>query len=118
MQKLAKIEIWNFKHIKHQSFEFDGKTAYIFGKNGSGKSTVLQAIELMRTGRIADPENPAKSIDLLRFVSVRDIKVRGTYQDESGNTLEVTRKFVVKENEGKCSLTQYLDIDPAPPVPG
>ncbi|MCM3396453.1 hypothetical protein M3638_01210 [Oceanobacillus profundus] len=37
--KLLKLELTNFKGIKHQEFTFNGMNAGIFGENGTGKTT-------------------------------------------------------------------------------
>ena len=37
-------EIQNFKGIKHQVIEFDGKSAWLIGGNGQGKSSVIDAM--------------------------------------------------------------------------
>ena len=42
--KLERIEIQNFKGFKNLDLELDGKNTVIFGVNGTGKSTILSAI--------------------------------------------------------------------------
>jgi len=42
--KVMFCEIQNFKGIKHQVIEFDGKSAWLIGGNGQGKSSVIDAM--------------------------------------------------------------------------
>lgn len=41
--KLLRLEITNFKGVKHQVIEFDGKNALVKGANGSGKTTIADS---------------------------------------------------------------------------
>ena len=49
--KLNTLTIINFKGIKHQEFNFAGKSATIFGRNGSGKTTVYDAFLFLLFGK-------------------------------------------------------------------
>lgn len=42
--RLMFAEIQNFKGIKHQVIEFDGRSAWLIGGNGAGKSSIIDAI--------------------------------------------------------------------------
>lgn len=42
--RIQSIELTNYKIFKNQKFELNGKSTVIFGVNGTGKSTVLSAI--------------------------------------------------------------------------
>lgn len=41
---IKKIEIKVFRNLQNISFDFSKSKNYIYGKNGTGKSTVLDAI--------------------------------------------------------------------------
>lgn len=49
--KLNTLTIINFKGIKHQEFNFAGKSATILGANGSGKTTVYDAFLFLLFGK-------------------------------------------------------------------
>ena len=49
--KLNSITLQNFKGIDNLEIKLDGKTTVIFGVNGVGKSTILQAIDLSMSFR-------------------------------------------------------------------
>ena len=51
--KLNSITLQNFKGIDNLKIKLDGKTTVIFGVNGVGKSTILQAIDLLYADIIA-----------------------------------------------------------------
>lgn len=44
MSKIKRIEVTNFKAIKHLEADFNGCTAIITGKNGSGKSSFIKGL--------------------------------------------------------------------------
>lgn len=45
--KVKTIKVSNFRGIDHLELPFEGKSTIIFGINGSGKSTILRAIDLI-----------------------------------------------------------------------
>lgn len=47
------IKLHNFGKIKDLTIDCDHKNVYIVGQNGSGKTTILQAISLALTGKVA-----------------------------------------------------------------
>lgn len=51
--KLNSIILQNFKGIDNLEIKLDNKTTVIFGVNGVGKSTILQAIDLLYADIIA-----------------------------------------------------------------
>lgn len=50
--KLSKINIQAFRGIPDLELDLDGKSLIIKGENGSGKSSIVDAIELFFTGKI------------------------------------------------------------------
>lgn len=47
MMKLQSLELNNFRGVSHAILPFEGKSAVIYGINGMGKSTILQACNLL-----------------------------------------------------------------------
>lgn len=45
--KIKSLELENFRGVKHQLLDLNGKTTVIFGINGAGKSTILRAINIL-----------------------------------------------------------------------
>lgn len=45
--RINKLDLHNFRGIKEQVIELDGKTSVFFGINGTGKSTVLRGINIL-----------------------------------------------------------------------
>ena len=45
--KINRLELQNFRGIKHTNIALDGKSTVFFGINGAGKSTILKAINLL-----------------------------------------------------------------------
>ena len=51
--KIHSIEINNIRGIRTFQHDFGGKNAVVFGANGTGKSSVIDAIDFLLTGNIA-----------------------------------------------------------------
>ena len=45
------LKMKNVRCFDHFEIDFDNKLTYIYGKNGSGKTTILEAIYLISTGK-------------------------------------------------------------------
>ena len=45
--RLQELTLFNFKIFSEQKFVFNGKSTIIFGINGTGKSTILSAINYL-----------------------------------------------------------------------
>jgi putative ATP-dependent endonuclease of OLD family len=50
MQYIKQLKLLNYKRFKEFEVEFDSKINTIIGDNEAGKSTILQAIELLSSG--------------------------------------------------------------------
>lgn len=85
--KIVRLEAENFKRLQAVEIEPDGNMVVIGGKNGQGKSSVLDAIWVALKGRGANPPKP-----------IRDGEEKATIQLDLGELI-VTRTFVQKEGE-------------------
>lgn len=67
------MEIENFRRIESAQIDFDGKSTIFFGENGLGKSSVLDALDILFskfTMRIANPMD-----DIFRFNGIKNSDV-------------------------------------------
>ena len=48
--KITSLDIYNLRNISHAALEFSPGINVIYGDNGSGKSSVLEAIHHLSTG--------------------------------------------------------------------
>lgn len=51
--KIHSLEISNIRGIRYYEHDFQGKNAVILGANGTGKSSILDAIDFLLTGNMA-----------------------------------------------------------------
>ena len=71
--KLDSITLQNFKGIDNMEIKLDNKTTVIFGVNGVGKSTILQAIDLLYADIIAKLMGTVRSKDVYKRQISRSI---------------------------------------------
>jgi putative ATP-dependent endonuclease of the OLD family len=55
--KIIKIRLWNYKKFEFLNIDFKGEKNILIGDNESGKSSILQAIDLVLSGSKAKIEN-------------------------------------------------------------
>jgi DNA repair exonuclease SbcCD ATPase subunit len=129
--KLIRAEVKNFKSITHKVVEFNGRSAIILGKNGAGKSSLIQAITSPVNAKMI-PSKPIKkgeeaaSVELLLQGSVhgeeqtynvemhftpRDKKGRITVTDEDGSKISDTKSMVnsIVGNIG-FDILEFIDL--------
>lgn len=51
--KIKELEIKAFRGIKHEDLELDSKSLVLLGENGTGKSSIVQAIEYLLTSELS-----------------------------------------------------------------
>ena len=88
---LCNLELTNFKKYTHKTFAFEEGLIGIIGKNGSGKSTIFEAILFALYGELRNKG----SKELIRNSNVSDKEVVSvTLQFEfDGATYKVMREF-------------------------
>lgn len=62
--RINKINIQNYKGIKKTSIILDGKSAVIFGINGSGNTSILDAITIVISKVLSEAALSDKLIDV------------------------------------------------------
>ncbi len=93
--RIEKIKLHNFKGVDDMEFSMEGISAIILGgKNGFGKTTVFDALELVMTGKIARYSDYKESF----------IDGRRAYSQEE-------RPLVCNQNVEQVRIDIYLTID-------
>ncbi len=98
---IKRIYLENFKLFESLKIEFTNHLNVLDGKNGYGKTSVFDAIELLVTGKIKRIQESNLSNNNLRFEdnviakdSVKDVVVKGEFCDKSdGSTLIIAKKI-------------------------
>ena len=106
--KIKSIYINGLHNAREKSYEF-GDIVYIFGNNGVGKSTILQAIQYALLGYIPGTSKSSKEA-ILRHSPIGIIEVNLTLVDNSGNQVLITRKTTLKENK-LTVIPESCDLD-------
>ena len=102
MYKIKSVEIINMHNYDHRIFKFDSDITYICGKNGKGKSTILQAIQLGLYGFI--PGQSKLNKDIIKNSNSNYLKIILTLI-EGNNTIEITRSWEKSGASVKSSVT-------------
>lgn len=106
--KIKSIYINGLHNAKEKSYDF-GDITYIFGNNGVGKSTILQAIQYALLGYIPGTSKSSKEA-ILRHSPVGIIEVNLTLVDNSDRQVLITRKTTLKENK-LTVIPESCDLD-------
>lgn len=113
MGKITKIKVKNFKSFgnSYQEFEFDKDMTLIYGANGHGKTTLLQAINYAFFGKV----NGLKISELINNINLSNMEVRINYE-EMNNEYEIVRgekpkKLEIYKNGDLLDNTSSTRID-------
>lgn len=102
--KIKSVTIEGLHNVIEKTYTFDN-LSYLYGKNGAGKSTVLQAVQLALFGYI--PGVHKKNEAILRHAKGKMLSVTCVL-DNDGKDVTVTRSWV---GTGK-SISNGVDISP------
>lgn len=94
--KLIKLALTNFEGIKTMSIDFDGKSAAIYGDNGTGKTTIADAQAWLLFGK--DSIMTANFLPKPRDEKGEEIHnletlVEGTYRLDDGTKVTLSKTF-------------------------
>ncbi len=98
---IKSIEISNIRGIRHTTLPVDGQNLVLVGENGSGKSSIVDAIEYFFTGHVVSLEGR------------QDVSTRQAFPNINGGPTEVVLGWGSKENPTKVSAkfpTHSLDV--------
>lgn len=105
--KIKSVEIWGMHNVLHKKYEFSSVN-YFFGKNGSGKTTVLQAVQLALLGYI--PGTNKKAQDIFTHSCAPEMKVSLVFD----NGYNITRSYKKNKQSVKYETTCIPDgFDPS-----
>lgn len=105
---LSKLVIRGLK-VGSGEYVFDPKITMFFGENGSGKTTILQAIHLLLRGKTPMSIGYATTgKDILALSPTGQIEIRGEWVADDG-LISVTRKWYRDGKTVKETLEQSID---------
>ena len=122
--KLASIEIAGFRGVKQAlSIQCPSGFLVIVGRNGSGKSTVCDAVEFCLTGNIRPTSHKEKGETIADYLwwrgrgAVSNRFVRVGFVDDKGETWQITRTPEGLDDASKTALSRLYHNDGAPENP-
>lgn len=112
--KILRLELESFRGLKNLTIDFDGKDTDIFGANGTGKTTIANAICWLLIDRPAteEPDFDPKTTGAHGIHHVATIEI----ETESGNQISLSKDFYEKwtrkrgaaESEFTGNTTDYF----------
>ena len=103
--RLKSIEIRGMNKITQNKYEFEGNMCYLYGRNGAGKTTVLQAIQLALLGYI--PGEGKKNQSIFRHSNGKSLEVVAILQDEN-QTIKISREWTMVGS----SVASVFNVEP------
>ena len=119
MFKILKVEVENFLNFKKNSFDLSGNRVFIHGKNGLGKTNILNAIAWVLTGKsVFDEKLNPRRIENFEYVDDENPSVKLTIQFGDAN-LTLTRsvkgrktEIIVQNNtNGKIEIPKVKEFE-------
>lgn len=104
--RLRSIDIRGMNKVVQHTYTFDNDVVYINGKNGAGKSTVLNAIQLALLGYI--PGIAKKNDLIMKHANGPFLSVTATLDDD-GKLMQVSRVYTANKKGINCSVSTIPD---------
>lgn len=110
MGHFRSIKLKNYRNFLDSSFEFDDKCNIIIGKNGSGKTNVLESLSLFEKGRGFRKE---KIINLVNYeTNEKNFNIRSIFHHEDTDyTVDVSNIDKNEKNLKKIFINNSSDVD-------
>ena len=107
--KIDRLQVNNFRGIRHIDLEVAGKNLIIYGENGSGKSSVIDAIEYLFTKTVGKLSGRA---DVSEKVSIPHLKGGATCVEMSfkGISAAVAVPYPARKVKLPTVLRPYFDL--------
>lgn len=122
MTKITSIKLHNFKRFKDLDVDFCHADKIILnGRNGYGKTTLFDAIELVVTGKIEryyeynklhdNRSNPSQEvIPLVCNTSIPNVSIIVDFETEDGSTFSLMREALVDRMTNPVDFTAFEDL--------
>ena len=110
--KIIKLKAVNIQKLKDITIEPENDFIVLTGKNGSGKSSILEAIQWTLTGKRSIPDKPIRNGEDKGQIELDlgDIKVKRTFtQKDSYLSIEANKPGLGQEYLDKIAKSIYLD---------
>ena len=104
--RLKSIDIRGMNKVVQHTYTFDNDIVYLNGKNGAGKSTVLNAIQLALLGYI--PGIAKKNDLIMKHANGPFLSVTATLDDD-GKLMQVSRVYTANKKGINCSVSTIPD---------
>ncbi len=118
MGYFSSIELINFRNFEHYSLSFSENCNVFYGKNGSGKTNILEGISLFSKGRGLRKDKFANIIkkDCKNFIIKSDFTSEEVIYNLIAETKEVSdrHKKIITVNNDKSSESLELIYDKTP----
>lgn len=99
--KLQSVKIENMHHVIEKEYNFDDVN-YLYGQNGAGKSTALQAVQLALLGYI--PGTSKQNSAIFRHARGKFMSVTAVLVDNDGNEISVCRTYTGTDKSAKSTV--------------
>ena len=101
--KLLRLKLENFKACASRTFEFDGRDAVIYGANGTGKTTVYNALTWLLFDKVAGDDGTV--------MTAPDIKPNGDDGEVADHTAISSVEATFSVDEGTVTLRrEYKEV--------
>lgn len=104
--RFKSIDIRGMNKVVQHTYTFDNDVVYLNGKNGAGKSTVLNAIQLALLGYI--PGIAKKNDLIMKHANGPFLSVTATLDDD-GKLMQVSRVYTANKKGINCSVSTIPD---------
>lgn len=115
---LKHLKLINFKNLKKTDFKFDNGIYYFYAPNGTGKTNLLEAIQVLSIGKSLRSQS---DMDIFPFdKDVKKLQISGDFEDEDEisfrQTVEIQKDPKKKSlflNKNKITSNEYLGRTPS-----
>lgn len=110
--KLLKLSLTNFQGIPHAEFDFDGQSASIYGTNGTGKTTVFNAMTYLLFDKASTGERnytPKTTDHDGNDVHFLNHIVEAVFQKEDGSRITLKKDYHEKYKTKRGASEKLMD---------
>jgi len=106
--RLKKLTLENYRNFGYQEIEFDNVSTLLLGRNGLGKTNILEAIFWALNGQLFNGNSKTDRIDIKPIDSEQEIKTRVLLEFEPYYTFEkIFKETYNKQGEYSGTSTTY-----------